>query len=250
MDSGAKAMLGMTAVVLVAGAIYVGIDQHRRKVEQETPVETTSTSSVKMDPDDNVYLKKKHPDSLADERELIGHTVWISAGGQLDYYKDTGKHVDYAHPAGTLLQNEPLEVKEVFEEVPPKNSKAVFRIPAGKRHVLIGFTMPKAADPKTTYAMVVGNFDSVYNIYSDDLFFYDDPHKLYDYWGPTVWAHIDKHEPTLGMTEREVMMCVGQVQVPHGGTYGNRSITYDNNGHPLDIDFENNKVIKITPAAS
>jgi hypothetical protein len=250
MDSGAKAMLGMTAVVLLAGAVYVGIDQHRRKVEQETPTDTTATSTVKMDPDDNVYLKKQHPDSLADERALIGKTLWVSAGYQLDYYKDTNKHIDYEHPVGSLPPVEPLEIKEVFEQVAPKSGKAVFRIPPGKRQMLVGFTMPKSADPKTMYATVIGNFDQVYNLYTDDLFFYDDPHKLYDYWGPTVWAHIDKHEPTLGMTEREVMMCVGQVQVPHGGTYGNRSITYDNNGHPLDIDFENNKVIKITPAAS
>ena len=170
MEAGPKPAIGMTIAVLLGGALYIGIDQHRRHVEQNAPADTTSTTDVKMDPDDNVYLKKQHPDSLADERALIGQTVWISAGGQLDYYKDTGKHIDYAHPAGVLLPNEPLAIKEVFEQVAPKSGRAVFRIPAGKRHVLLGFTMPKSSDPNTTYAMVIGNFDNGYNLYSDDLF--------------------------------------------------------------------------------
>jgi hypothetical protein len=249
MEAGPKLAIGMTLVVLLGGAIYVGVDQHRRHAEQSGPVETALTSTIKMDPDDNVYLKKQHPDSLADERALIGKTVWVSAGYQLDYYRDIGKHIDYAHPTGSLPPNEPLEIKEVFEQVAPKSGKAVFRIPVGQRQMLLGFTMPKSADPKTVYATPVGSFDNGYTLYTDDLFFYDDPHKLYDYWGTTVWQHIDKHEPTLGMTEREVMMCVGQVQVPHGGAYGNRSITYDNDGHPLDIDFANNKVVKLTPGS-
>jgi hypothetical protein len=153
--------------------------------------------------------------------------------------------VDYAHPLGTLASNEPLLIKEVFEEVAPKSGRAVFRIAAGRRQVLLGFTMPKSPDPKAMYAMAVGNYDDGYNMYNDDIFFYDDPHTLYNYWPADVWEHIDKHEPALGMSERQVMMCVGQVQEPHGGSYGNRSITYDNSGHPMTIDFENNKAIKI-----
>jgi hypothetical protein len=150
---------------------------------------------------------------------------------------------------GTLLPNQPMLIKEVFEQVAPKSGNAVFRIAPGKRHVLLGFTMPNSDDPKAVYATPVGNFDNGYNLYNDDIFFYDDPHKLFSYWGPQVWAHIDKHEPALGMTEREVMMCVGQVQTPKGGSYGNREITYDNSGHPLTIDFQDNKAIKITPGA-
>jgi hypothetical protein len=245
MTDGMKAALGMTAVVLVGAGIYVGYDQHKRHVADE--VSTAQPDTPKVDPDDNVFMKKKHPDSIADEKALIGTTIWVSAGGQLSYYKDSGKHVDYAHPAGLLLQDQPLQIKEVFEQVAPKSGTAVFRIAAGKRHVLLGFTLPDSADPKAMYATPVGNFDNGYNLYDDDVFFYDDPHKLYSYWGPQVWAHIDKHEPTVGMSERQVMMCVGQVQTPGGGTYGNRTIVYDNSGHPLTIDFQNNKATKITP---
>jgi hypothetical protein len=84
-------------------------------------------------------------------------------------------------------------------------------------------------------------------MYNDDLFFYDDPHTLFNYWPAEVWAHIDKHEPALGMSQRQVMMAVGQVQDPHGGTFANRSITFDNAGKPVTIEFQNDKAVKITP---
>jgi hypothetical protein len=243
MEDGPKIAIAMTALVLLVVGGRVAWQYKVNHDEANAPA--TTGPIVKMDPDDNVYLKKQHPDSLADQRALIGTTLWISAGGQMDYYRDTGRHVDYAHPLGTLQSNEPLLIKEVFEEVAPKSGRAVFRIAAGRRQVLLGFTMPKSADPKAMYAMAVGNFDDGYNMYNDDIFFYDDPHTLYNYWPADVWAHIDKHEPALGMSERQVMMCVGQVQEPHAGSYGNRSITFDNSGHPVTIDFDHNKAIKI-----
>ena len=105
------------------------------------------------------FLRKERPDSLKDERELIGKTIWVSAGGQMDHYKDTGKHVDYAKPAGVLLGAEPLVIKDVFEEKAPANSRATFRIAPGQRQVLLAFTMPKSSDPNALYAVPVGNFD-------------------------------------------------------------------------------------------
>ena len=249
MTNGVKIAIGVTAVFLAAAAVRVGLIYRANHADDSTTTAAGNDSSpnVKVDPDDNVFLKKQHPDTIADEKALIGATVWVSAGGQLYYYKDSGKHVDYAHPVGLLLQNQPMLIKEVFEQGAPKTGNAVFRIAAGQRQVLLGFTMPGSDDPKAVYATPVGNFYNGYNLYNDDILFYDDPHKLYDYWGAQTWANIDKHQPTVGMTERQVMMCVGQVQTPHGGTYGNRSITYDNSGHPLTIDFENNKAIKVTP---
>jgi hypothetical protein len=94
----------------------------------------------------------------------------------------------------------------------------------------------------------VGNYDSTgYNFFTDEIFFYDDPHQLYKHWGTAMWEHVDKHEPVLGMSENQAMMALGQVITPHGDTTGDRSVTYDNNGKPVTIQFENNKAVKITP---
>jgi len=213
-------------------------------------VATETSARPKLSDDDTVFLRKQHPDSLKDERDLIGKTIWVSAGGQMDYYHYTSHHADYAHPVATLAGAEPLVVKDVFEQVPPKG-RAVSRIAAGERHVLLAFTMPKSSDPNALYAVPIGNYDNAaYTFLTDEIFFYDDPHVLYKHWGPDMWAHIDKHEAVVGMSENQAMMSLGQVINPSSDSTGNRSVTYDNNGHPIKIDFVDNKAVKVTPVAS
>jgi len=251
MTKGLKIALAATAAFVVAIGVEVLWIHHRNTTAENAPaVHTDEYAQPKLSEDDAVFLRKMRPDSLKDERELIGKTIWVSAGDQMDYYKDTGKHVDYAKPVGVLLGAEPLVIRDVFEEKAPANSRAVFRIAAGQRQVLLGFTMPKSSDPKATYAVPVGNFDEgVYNFFTDEIFFYDDPHVLYKHWGPGVWAHIDKHEAVPGMSENQAMMALGQTITPHGDNAGDRSVTFDNNGHPVTIDFQGNKAVKITPGS-
>lgn len=251
MTKGLKIAFAATGALVVAIGVEALWVHHRNTVAENTQV-ARKEQFVKptMSEDDAVFLRKERPDSLKDERELIGKTIWVSAGGQMDYYKDTGKHVDYAKPVGVLLGAEPLVIKDVFEEKAPANSHAAFRIAPGERQVLLAFTMPKSSDTKQLYAVPVGNFDGGnYNFFTDEIFFYDDPHVLYKHWGPEMWAHIDKHEAVPGMSENQAMMSLGQVITPHGDNVGDRSVTFDNNGHPVTIDFQNNKAVKITPGS-
>jgi hypothetical protein len=246
METGPKIAIGVTAVFVVAIGVRVGLIY---KANHEAgPAPAQPLASRKIDEDDLVFLKKQRPDSLKDERELIGKTIWVSAANQMSYYVDKGKHVDYAKPVGLLKGAEPLVVTEVFEEKPPATGPAVMRIAAGQKHVLLGFTMPKSSDPKQMYAVPVGNYDATgYNFFTDEIFFYDDPHELYKHWGPAMWQHIDRHEAVLGMSENQAMMSLGQVIVPHGDKTGDRSVTYDNDSHPVTITFEGNKAVKIVP---
>ncbi len=245
MQKGPKVALASGGVFVLVVAGLIG--NQYRKNHEEGPARKDPYAEVKVDPDNLVFLKKERPDSLADERTLIGKTVWVSAGGQLDYYLDKGKHVDYAHPVGTLLGATPLIIKDVFEQKAPATGPAVARIPAGQRHVLLAFTMPNSADPKTEYATPVGDFDNdLYTLLNDEIFFYDDPHQLYSHWGAETWAHIDKHEVVPGMSENQAMMALGQVMKPSSDTMGDREVTYDNNGHPVVIEFVKNKAVKVT----
>ena len=246
MQKGPKAALASAGlfVLVVAGLIA---NQYRKNHEQG-PVRKDPYADIKVDPDNLVFLKKQRPDSIADERTLIGKTVWVSAGGQLDYYVDKGKHVDYAHPVGTLLGATPLLVKDIFEQKAPSTGDAVARIPAGQKHVLLAFTLPNSAAPKTEYATPVGDFDNgLYTLLNDEIFFYDDPHQLYSHWGSAAWQHIDKHEVVLGMSEDQAMMALGQVMKPSSDSTGDRDVTYDNNAHPIVIEFVKNKAVKVTP---
>lgn len=246
MQKGPKVALASAGVFVLVVAGLIG--NQYRKNHEDMPVAKNPYAEVKVDPDALVFLKKERPDSIANERALIGQTVWVSAGGQMDYYVDEGKHVNYAHPVGTLLGATPLLIKDVFEEKAPASGRAVLRIPAGERQVLLAFTMPNSSDPKKEYATPVGNYSNgLYTLVNDEVFFYDDPHVLYKHWGAETWAHIDKHEVVPGMSENQAMMALGQVMTPSSDSMGDRYVTYDNDGHPVVVQFEKNKAVKVTP---
>jgi hypothetical protein len=250
MQKGPKIALAVTAVFVLAVAIRLDFAYKASHQTQTEPAMDPSYGERAVSDDDMVVRRKERPDKLADEKTLIGKTVWVAAGGQVSYFPDAGKHADYSHPVGKLLGAEPLAVFEVFEQVAPTSGPGVTSIPPGKKQVLLGFTMPKSSDPKTKYAAPVGSYDDgAYTFYTDEMFFYDDPHTLYRHWGADTWTHIDKHEVVLGMSENQAMMALGQVTTPGSGTLGNQSLTFDNNGHPVTVVFEHDKATKITPGS-
>lgn len=247
MSNGKKIALAFTGLMLALVGLRIYLI-HRANNE-DVPLKAKA-EVPKLSDDDAVYPRKLRPDSLRDLRAMIGTTVWMSAGGQMDFYRDSGKHVDYAKPVGAVEGATPMLIRDVFEQVAPHSGRAVFRIPPGQKHVLLAFTMPNSADPKTLYALPVGNYDDgSYNLHTDEIFFYDDPRVLYKHWGAETWAHIDKHEIVPGMSENQVMMSVGEVMTPHSDSVGNRTVDYDHNGHPVTVTFENNKAVKITPGS-
>jgi hypothetical protein len=248
MENGKKIAIGVTVVFVAMVGIRVGLI-YKANHEEAKPVKSAYDAPKLTDDDAVAYtLHKERPDSLKDERTLIGKTIWVSAGGQMDYYHSANHHADYAHPVGTLAGAEPLVITGVFEQVPPKTGRAVARIAAGQRHVLLSFTMPKSDNPKAEFAVPVGHYaDGGYEFLTDEIFFYDDPHTLYKHWGADAWAHVDKHEVVPGMTENQAMMALGQVISPSSDAVGDRTVTYNNNDHPIRIVFEKNKAISITP---
>jgi hypothetical protein len=247
MSNPAKFMIGGTIVLLLAVAIRIGLI-YKANHEDGPPPKVAEVPTMTDDEAVGYNLRKLRPDSLKDVRDLIGKTVWVSAGGQMDFYHDAGNHVDYAHPVGTLQGAVPMIIKGVFEQIAPKTGRAVARIGPGQRHVLVAFTMPKSDTPTALYATPVGYFDAGrYTLYDDQLFFYDDPHELYKHWGADMWSHIDKHEAVLGMSENQAMIALGQVMDPHGDESGNRTVYFDNNAHPVAIQFRDGKAVKIMP---
>ena len=232
---------GVAVLVLAVGGELLYL-HHRNVVDNTAPVAQDYNSS---DPDDMVYLKSEHPMSLGDEKALKGRTLWVSAGGQMDYYPYNGRKVDYDHSEGVLLGAEKIVVEDAVEQVAPK--KAAFRIPQGDRQVLLVFT--KDGDSKE-YAVPVGDVQGGdYTYATDEIFFYDDPHKLYGYWKPEIWAAIDAHRASVGMNERQVQMALGQVSEPHGDKVGDRMVQYDDQGHPKRVTFEHGKAVKIMDVA-
>jgi hypothetical protein len=243
MQSGAKWAIGATLAVLVVAGVRVGMI-YRERNAPEKPV--AAPAAQKVADDDLVFLKHKRQSSMADAKELNGSPLWISAGGQMDYYPATGKHVDYAKTSGTLLGAEKLEVKDFTEQVAPK--AATHRVPGGDRQVLMLFTLPNSDQPEKVYGVPVGYHETgQYTFYIDEIFFYEDPHKLYQHWGPQIWKAIDEHQVILGMSERQTQMALGQVSKSVSNDYGNRMVVYANLGKPMAVTFVKNKATAFRP---
>jgi hypothetical protein len=243
MTSGAKFAIGGTLLLILAVGGELAYLHH----ERNAPIKTAPTIDYGVtDPDDLVFLKKERPSSMAEIKDLFGKTVWVSAGGQLEYYPYAAHHADYAKPAGTLLGTEPLIIKDAFEQVAPK--AATFRIGGGDRQVLLAFTMPKSADPSKQFAVPVGyQQGSDFTFLTDEIFFYDDPHQLYSHWSPAIWQAVDTHQVILGMTEHEVQMALGQVSKSTSDKVGDRMVVYANLGHPFAVTFVKNHVTAFRP---
>jgi hypothetical protein len=242
MNSAKKAAIGGTAAMILA----VGGELVWLHHERNLPMVVPATATQKADPDDLVFLRKEHPDAMADMKDLYGKTVWVSAGGQMDYYPYAAHRADYAHPAGTLLGADPMVIKDAFEQVAAK--AATHRIPGGDRQVLLVFTLPKASDPAKLYAVPVGYQEGKdFTFYTDEILFYDDPHKLYEHWGPQIWQAVDQHQVILGMNERQVELALGQVSKSLSNEYGNRLVIFANLGKPMAVTFVKNKVTAFRP---
>ncbi len=243
MENGKKAAIAATLILIAAVGVRIGMIYHQRNA----PVKPVPTAAdEKISDDDLVFLKKKRPDTMAEIRTLIGTKLWVSAGGQMDYYPFAGHRVAYGKSAGTLLGAEPLIVKDAVEQVAPKS--ATFRIPGGDRQVSLVFTLPQSADASKEYAVPVGYREiGRYTFYTDEIFFYDDPHELYKHWGPEIWKAVDSHQVILGMNERQVQLSLGQVSKSVSQDYGNRMVVYANLGKPMAVTFVNNKVTAFRP---
>jgi hypothetical protein len=242
MNNGAKAGIGAAAVLILA----VGGQLLWLHHERNAPVTVKAPEREVIADDDLVFLKKKRPDTLKDIKELDGSTLWVSAGGQMEFYPCAGHAAQYGKSAGTLLGAEPILVKDAIEQVAPK--AATFRIAGGDKQVLLVFTRPGSSDAAKEYAVPVGYRQAgQYTFYTDEIFFYDDPHVLYKHWGPEIWKAVDTHQVILGMNERQVELSLGQVSQSTSTDYGNRMVIFANMGKPMAVTFVKNKVTAFRP---
>lgn len=241
MESGKKWALGGSLVFVLVVGTRLGF-MYRERHADDAPVKKVE---YKSDPEDLVFLKSEHPISFKDAKEMKGRRLWVSAGGQMDYYAYNGHSADYAHSQGVLLGAEKIDVKDAVEQVAPK--KTAFRIPAGDKQVLLVFTTAgETSAGGKEYAVPVGYREGdTYTYSTDQIFFYDDPHQLYSFWGPENWKAIDEHRALVGMNERQVQMALGQVSEPHGDSVGNRLVVYDDQGKPKRVTFAGGKATKI-----
>jgi hypothetical protein len=222
----------LLAIVIAGGrAAWIVYERHEAMKEDAKPrVETALKADYYVTP------KKLRPYDLKSAHQLTEQPVWVKLGYYHTYYPyNVAAHkADFAHEVGTLGPLQKLAIKDVVAEVSPKAAP-------GTKQVMAAFEL----DGKI-YAVPIGiEKGGDFKIYSDEIFFIEDPRELYKHWPPDVWKAIEEHRAQPGMNELQASFAIG-VGIPEGsGDYGSRTLHYANGGKPVTITFENDKAVKV-----
>lgn len=232
-----KIQLVLLLAFVVAGlrAGYILYQRHEDKLAAEKQKKAENAAFANRD--DYVTPKKLYPYDLKSAKQLTQQPVWVKEGYRYTYYgyDAARKRVDFAHEAGTLLPIEQLNIKDVVTAA----------VPGGKRQVMAVFQKEAKS-----YAVPIGfEADEQYKIYSDEMFYIEDPHQLYKHWSADVWQAVERHEVKPGMNETQADFAVG-MGVPDAGTSSGKTVHYPNGGNPLVVVYQDGKAVEVKPGTA
>ena len=180
-----------------------------------------------------VTPKKLYPYDLKSAKMLTEQPVWVKEGYRYTYYRyvPVVKSVDFAHEAGLLGPIERLQITDVM----------AVAAPGGRKQVVATFDKDEHS-----FAVPIGfESDGQYKIYSDEMFYVEDPHELYKHWPAEVWQAVAQHEVKPGMNELQADFAVG-MGVPDAGASSNeKTVRYPNGGKALVVIYRGGKAEEI-----
>jgi hypothetical protein len=163
--------------------------------------------------------------------------VWVKEGYRYTYYpyNPASKHVQFDHEGGMLLPIEQLAIKDVVTATPP----------GGKRLQVMAVFQKEGKN----YAVPIGfEANDEYTIYSDEMFFIEEPHELYKHWSADVWQAVEQHQVKPGMNELQADFAIGMGVPDAGDTSYAKTVRYPNGGKPLVIVYHDGKAAEIKAA--
>jgi hypothetical protein len=230
------ALIVLPALLIFGGGIlYIN---HQRNQPVAVPAKPQERA---LSQDEMVQPRKLFIDDLKSAKDLIGKPVWVQAGYEMDYYPYPAHHIDFAHKSGVLPSAQRLDIVDVITQKVPVS--VVSRIPRGDKQAFAIFTIP--GDTKE-YATTIGYLqgtDSTY--YCDNVFYYDDPRGMYNFWPANIWQAVDQHKPINGMNELQTAMAVGVMQQSDSSDYGNRTVYYDAGPARWAVTFSSDKATQV-----
>jgi hypothetical protein len=233
-----KKSLIVTLTTLAIGGIYLLVVFEQRRspgVARETSPEQSLSA------DDVAVVRAIFPTSFDDVLKLQNTSVWMKNGYTMPYFPFEGGRVVFTKSQGTISAAQRLDIKKIIKAAAP--AQVDDGISHGSRQVFAIFAL---AGSSSLYATAIGVIDGAQEAYfTDVLFYYDDPHTIYDNWPKSVWTAIDAHQVQPGMSELQTRMSIGQKIESSGGAEGNRTVTYDQAGKTWTITFVNNKATTI-----
>jgi hypothetical protein len=230
-------LLGLALVVTAARTGYIFYQRHEDYLAGEK--QKRAQNAGYSDPDLYVNPKKLYPYDLQSAKQLTQQPVWVREGYHYAYYpyEPDSKRVDFKHETGLLGPIEELHITDVITAMPPG---------AGQQKQVMAIF---GKDGKS-YAVPIGVVaDGEYKIYSDYIFFVENPRDLYRHWSADVWQAITRHQVEPGMNELQASFAVGMGVPDRGGDDEERTVRYPNGGKPLVVVFHQGKASQVTADA-
>ncbi len=227
-----------TLITFAIGGLYLFIVFKHR----ENPgVVGQGQPQQKLSVDDVAVVRMNFQQHFDDVKDLEGKSVWMKNGYSMPYFPYAGGRVEFAKQVGLIPADQRLDVKKVIKAVAPATVSD--NIEHGTRQVMVVFTLP---DGKEEFATPVGSMEgNDEHYYCDQLFYYDDPHTIYNNWPKDTWAAIDAHQVKPGMSELQTRMAIGMKAHPDGQTEGDRTVDYDVNGKHTLVTYQGNHATAI-----
>jgi hypothetical protein len=230
-----RIQIALALAVVVAGlrAGYILYERHEDYVAAQKQAEAKKTGYSNADY--YVVPKKLYPFDLNSAKQLTQQPVWVKEGYRYTYYPYDAarKRTDFAHESGLLLPLDRLEIKDVVTEIGPG---------AEKRKQMMAVFQKEG----TSYAVPIGfESDGQYKIYSDEMFYVEDPHDLYKHWPADVWQAVTQHEVKPGMNELQADFAVGMGVPDAGASSDEKTVRYPNGGKPLVVVYRDEKAAEI-----
>ena len=227
-----RIQLALALALVVAGvrAGYILYQRHEDYVAAQK--QQLAKQAGYSNADYYVSPKKLYPFDLKSAKMLTQQPVWAKEGYRYTYYSYDAarKRTDFAHEAGLLLPIERLEIKDVVADAA-----------AGKRQVMAVFEKEGKS-----YAVPIGfENDGQYKIYSDEMFYVEDPHELYKHWPADVWQAVEQHQVKPGMNELQADFAVGMGVPDAGASSDEKTVRYPNGGKPLVVTYHDGKAGEI-----
>jgi hypothetical protein len=227
-----KIQIALALAIVVAGvrAGYILYERHEDYVAAQK--QKAAKNAGYSNADYYVTPKKLYPFDLRSAKQLTQQPVWVKEGYRYTYYPYDAarKKADFGKEAGLLLPIERLEIKDVLADSA-----------AGKKQVMAIFQK----DGKS-YAVPIGyELEGQFKIYSDEMFFVEDPHDLYKHWPADVWQAIAQHEVKPGMDELQADFAVGMGVPEAGSGEDGKTVRYPNGGKPLVVSYRGGKAAEV-----
>lgn len=223
-------------VVLIAAAAIRLLFVMRNRHEKPIVMGRQQTAAAPLNREAYVVPKKLYIGSLKSAQQLTKQPVWVKEGYRYTVYPFSHGAADFKRPAGMLLPIQKIQIKDIATGAAPGSPKQVLAVfdQDGKEYA-VPIGTESAGDAQ---------------IYADEMFFYEDPHELYNFWPADVWDAINKHEVEKGMNEYQVAFAVGMGTPESGGDASQKTVHYPNGGKPLVVMYQNGKAVNVKQAQS